>query len=190
MLAAGSSRRFNGIKQLAMVEHQPMLKRAIDQLALNGQLLPELASFTLILGANVERIEPIIPQFVRAVHFAKWQAGMGASLAFAVDQMSSDVTHLLVTLADQVDVSRDLLRGIIRHCQHDPDLIIAAKYAGICGPPVIFPRRFFGHLAKLEGDRGARTILKNHCQQVKTIDMPQGLSDIDTYDDLQRWLQR
>lgn len=189
MLAAGNSRRFKGIKQLAMVDHQPMIKRALGQLAHNDRLLPELHSFTLILGAHAKQIAPVVPAYVQTILFTQWQAGMGASLAFAVGQLPQDVSHLLVTLADQIDVSRELLKTIVNHCQHHPDQIIAASYADIYGPPVIFPRRFFAQLAMLEGDQGARSLLKAHRHHVKAIDMPQALTDIDTQADLQRWSQ-
>lgn len=188
MLAAGNSRRFNGIKQLTILHDIPLIARVIGQYAVNGHLMRELQSMTVILGAHAAKIVPVLPNFVQSKTCENWQQGMGASLAFAVEQLNQDVSHLLVVLGDQVDVSHDLISLLMHHCHQSPDKIIAAKYADICGPPVIFPRHFFAQLAKLEGDQGARALLKIHWQQVEAIDMPQAQTDIDTQADLQCWL--
>lgn len=188
ILAAGNSRRFKGIKQLALVHDKPMLNHVTGKFAVHGVLMPQLHSLTVILGSQAEQIRPLLPDYVQCKICDNWQQGMGVSLAFAVRNVNQDVSHLLVVLADQVDVNPELISQLIDQCHQSPDKIITAKYADICGPPVIFPRHFFGQLAKLEGDQGARSLLNVHWQQVKAIDMPQARTDIDSQADLQAWL--
>ena len=190
MLAAGNSRRFKGIKQLAMLQGKPMISHVTGQFAVHGELMPQLQSLTVILGSEAGRIRPLLPDYVHSKVCDNWQEGMGASLAFAARHVKQDVSHLLVVLADQVDITQAQITKLLQYSYLAPDKIIVANSQHIKGPPVIFPRRFFASLAKLEGDRGARTLLKTHCQQVLCVDLPQAQNDIDTRADLQHWLAR
>ncbi|MFT6899263.1 MAG: molybdenum cofactor cytidylyltransferase [Paraglaciecola sp.] len=190
MLAAGNSRRFKGIKQLAVVHGKPMIGHVAGKFFDHGELMPELHSLTVILGSQAEKIRPLLPDHVHSKVCENWQEGMGASLAFAAQHVKQDVSHLLVVLADQVDIGQAQITKLIQNSYLAPEKIIVASFGHISGPPVIFPRRFFASLAKLKGGQGARTLLKTHCQQVLTVDLPQAQSDIDSPADLQHWLAR
>ncbi|MFQ3219715.1 MAG: molybdenum cofactor cytidylyltransferase [Paraglaciecola sp.] len=190
MLAAGNSRRFKGIKQLAMVRGKPMIGHVTGQFAVHGKLMPELHSLTVILGSDAEKIRPLLPDHVHSKVCMNWQDGMGASLALAASQVEPDVSHLLVVLADQVDIGQPQITKLIQNSYLAPDKIIVASFEHITGPPVIFPRRFFASLARLKGDQGAKKLLKTHCQQVLRVDLPQAQNDIDTWADLQHWQGR
>ena len=106
MLAAGQSKRFNGIKQLAKVNGQPMLLHTLTQLTEHGDLTRELCEFNLVLGANAAHILPYVPDYVSPCIFPQWQQGMGATIAFGVQKANSESSHLLVTLADQVAITQ------------------------------------------------------------------------------------
>jgi molybdenum cofactor cytidylyltransferase len=53
------------------------------------------------------------------------------------------------------------------------------------GNPVIFSLEFYGHLAEITGDIGARNIIRNHSDHVKEIEIndPWCFMDIDTQSD-------
>jgi molybdenum cofactor cytidylyltransferase len=187
MLAAGNSRRFKGIKQLAMLHDKTMINHVTGQFYTHGELIPQLQSLTVILGSQAEQIRPLLPDYVHSKVCINWQDGMGASLAFAARHIKPDVSHLLVVLGDQVDIAQVQITKLIQHSYLAPDKIIVARFKHITGPPVIFPRRFFASLAKLNGDKGAKTLLKTHCHQVLAVDLPEAQNDIDTQADLQRW---
>ena len=58
--------------------------------------------------------------------------------------------------------------------------IIAAKYAGIEGTPVLFDRHYFERLKQLIGDKGARSVLIDNREDLETLDFEKGIFDIDT----------
>jgi molybdenum cofactor cytidylyltransferase len=74
---------------------------------------------------------------------------------------------------------------IERFATGDADLV-ASAYSGTQGPPALFGRRFFSELEELRGDRGARSVLSAHVDELVLVDFPEGAHDVDTAADLRR----
>ena len=55
------------------------------------------------------------------------------------------------------------------------------------GPPTFFDKSLFQELSELEGDIGAKSIIRRYFDKIETIDFEKGNLDIDTIDDL-KWL--
>lgn len=92
---------------------------------------------------------------------------------------------VLILLADQPLVSVEDLHRILREHQAHPDAIVAADYGDdVLGPPSLFPARWFDALGALQGDRGARALLREHRASVRTLAMPDAGVDVDTPEDL------
>lgn len=189
MLAAGQSKRFNGIKQLADVNGQAMLSHTLSNLTGNGALINSFEEFNLVLGANASLILPIVPDYVTPYIFADWQKGMGASLAYGVKHINDKSSHVFVTLGDQVAISHEQIATMLNYCKHSPEKIIAAAYEKIAGVPAIFPKEYFPELCKLDADKGARKILQQYQSEVVAIDIPNAHFDIDTQEALSYWCQ-
>ena len=54
------------------------------------------------------------------------------------------------------------------------------------GVPVLFGRTFFAELLMLQGQEGAKKILKNHPDDIVLIPFEQGNIDIDSPEDYER----
>jgi molybdenum cofactor cytidylyltransferase len=109
---------------------------------------------------------------------------MATSIRAGVTSVPSNCRGVLIALADQVAVTPDDLRRLI-DCWHDqPHRIAAAWYSDIAGVPAIFPAALFGELAKLQGDRGARELLKREAGEVTRVPMPTASVDVDAPGDL------
>lgn len=178
LLAAGAGRRFGGGKQLADLDGRPLLRHALD-LALQLQERPHV-----LLGADAEQLRPLLPDGVVAIIHPGWAEGLGSSLAAGIRTLPDDCPGVLVLLADQPALRVTALRELIVLWQRDPTQVCCARYAGQPGVPAIFPRRLFGELAALTGDRGARHILLRETGIAQQIEMPEAGIDIDTDDDL------
>ena len=61
---------------------------------------------------------------------------------------------------------------------------MAASYAGIVGPPALFPRRCFAALGGLRGDEGARVLLQRELDTLVRVPLPNAAIDIDEPEDL------
>jgi len=181
LLAAGSSSRFGSPKQLADIAGRPMLARALDTVS----QLERRHAVTVVLGANAERLEPLVHEAAANVAFNPDHArGMASSIRVGLTQAPFDARGALITLADQVAVTADDLRQLVSRWEQQPDRIVAAQYAGTIGVPAIFPVDLFRELAELQGDRGARVVLLRYPERVIGVPMPSAAQDIDTPEDL------
>jgi len=61
-----------------------------------------------------------------------------------------------------------------------PLICAACEYGEVLGVPALFGRALFGSLAALEGDEGARRIIRGHHGATTRIPFPLGILDIDT----------
>lgn len=183
LLAAGSASRFGSAKLLLDVGGRPMLDRALETLlevALRERIV-------VVLGAHADLLEPRVrPYGVRVVVNPEHASGIASSLRTGISQLKSDCRGVLVALADQVAVNSDDLERLISTWEDAPDRIAAARYDSVIGVPAIFPAAMRAELANLQGDRGARDLLRHHATQVVSVPMPSAAVDVDTPEDLQR----
>jgi molybdenum cofactor cytidylyltransferase len=141
LLAAGDSRRYGGIKQLAEIQGEPMLRRAARSALEQG--VPVL----VVTGAHAEQVEAALDAMpLRVMRFDDWHEGMGSSLAAGVRYLFAEhpqASALLLCLADQPLLDAALLRDMLQRHASAPQHILVSEQNGIEGPPVLFPRDCF-----------------------------------------------
>lgn len=185
VLAAGGSRRLGRPKQLVVVDGQTLLARAIGHLR-----RAEVASIRVVLG----RPDAVIDAEVTAsgatlVRSEAPEEGMAASLRAAIASIVEAAGEapygVLLTVVDQMAVTAPHLGRLVR-AFHDGGerRVIASRYAGVVGVPVIWPSRRLEALASLRGDVGARAALR-HEGAVSSVDLPGGERDLDVPADLE-----
>ncbi|WP_412460108.1 NTP transferase domain-containing protein [Pseudomonas sp. SC11] len=182
VLAAGQGSRFGSDKRQAQLDDthtvlQATLARALESFdRVYVVLRPGDDPSTLGIGSRV-----------RTVHAEHALDGMGASLAAGIDAMAASDAHAVaVLLGDMPWIATATLTTLV--CQADQQSIVLPCYQGRRGHPVIFGRRFWPALARLDGDHGGRALIEAnpHACQVIEVDDPGILHDIDTPGDLQR----
>lgn len=181
LLAAGSSSRFGGCKQLAPLNGKPLVVHALEA------LLPLFdGSLFIVLGASRDQIRPLVASRSQVIEHRHWRKGIGSSIALGVTAIEArlDYDAILVALADQARLGSDDYRRLIE--RFDGERIVAAGYAGRAGVPAIFPASRFATLCRLDGDRGARPLLDAMGAQIVSVPMPAAADDIDTIEDLRR----
>jgi molybdenum cofactor cytidylyltransferase len=90
----------------------------------------------------------------------------------------------MLLLADQPLVDAAYLRRMVDTWMRDPERIVASEYAGVTGPPVIFPARCYDDLIELDGDSGARQVIRSNAAFLTTLDCANAAVDIDRKEDL------
>lgn len=108
---------------------------------------------------------------------------MSASVKQATRQAQAlGATHVVYALADMPMVTKSILDALMDGARHHPLGVIRACHGGEAGNPVVLPLVLFADdLLALEGDKGARSILKLTAHPVMDIECGPGvLSDIDT----------
>ena len=186
ILAAGSSSRFGSVKQLLHFNNKTLLQHVIDE-AIDAGAEPVI----VITGANADEVEKEIKnKKVEFVFNKSWKEGMASSIAAGVKKaitLINDIEKIIITVSDQPFVSSTLFKQLYQTQEKNVQQIVACSYADTIGTPVLFTQNYFDALMSLEGEEGAKKILKANNSDVATIDFPQGAIDIDTqkdYDDL------
>jgi molybdenum cofactor cytidylyltransferase len=108
--------------------------------------------------------------------------GMAASLVHAL-LAAQDADGWVIALADMPFVAPDTMETLAHAIDHGAD-IAAPVYLGQRGNPVAFSREHLPRLLRLEGDQGARGLLKDFPVREVRVDDPGILRDIDTPEDL------
>ncbi|MEE4740093.1 nucleotidyltransferase family protein [Pseudomonas alliivorans] len=176
LLAAGRSRRFDGDKRLATLPCGRTLLRASIENALHvfnevWVVLRE-EDDTELLGVQLE---------VNVVRSPQADLGMGHSLASGIAAlMPSSADAVAVLLADMPWIQPATLQSLASMA--NPRRIALPGHDGQRGHPVIIGRDFWPLLLNLEGDQGAKSIIKSHPERcdVLVCEDPGILRDADT----------
>jgi molybdenum cofactor cytidylyltransferase len=108
--------------------------------------------------------------------------GMATSLVTGIHH-SQDALGWLVALGDMPHVRPATISALAREVEEGADIAVPL-YQGQRGNPVAFSRRHLSLLLALEGDTGARGIVRNYPNKEVAVDDPGILQDIDTPSDL------
>lgn len=184
VLAAGSATRLGGGKQLLPLAGRPLLGHVLDT-ARHAALEPLL----LVLGAAADEVR-------RQVDLAGWTVvenpahldGQSTSVRAAVSALPEDVEAVVFLLGDQPEVDPDVVRRLVARYRSGSAPIVQPRYAEGRGNPVLIARPLFPDLLALQGDEGARPLLRRHADLVDLLDAGD-LSrpdDVDTPDDYAR----
>jgi len=182
VLAAGSASRYGTLKQLARLEGQSLLQRA---LRLAWQVSGP--NTVLVVGAQWQRVidegGALNPFIVRNENYA---SGIASSIAVGIRAIRPLADAALILLADQPLITAEHLLLLQEEWRASPASIVATAFAGIAGPPAIFPANYFDELLVLRGDSGARSLIVDHDDALISVPFPDAAIDIDTPEDLQR----
>jgi len=184
LLAAGASSRFLGTKQLAQIGGKTLVERALDAIPV------EVRETVVVLGHEATAVAAAlgVRKGVTVVLNADYRAGMGGSIRTGILALASEAEGAMILLADQPFVTRPLLRRMLREFEAGGARgIVAAAQGDLVTPPAIFSRKYFGELADLRGDQGARSVIERHPRDVHLVRVRsrRTLTDIDTRDDLE-----
>jgi CTP:molybdopterin cytidylyltransferase MocA len=182
LLAAGGSRRLGAPKQLVEVAGEPLVRRAARAALTTGP-----AQTLVVVGAQAEQVWNAVADLpVARVECAEWTAGLSASIQAGLRAVDRDVSAALFVLCDQPALEAVHLRALVEQWRSEPGRAAASAYAGTLGVPAILPRSWFGALARLRGDRGARDLLRARAAEVQGVTAAALAVDVDEPGDLAR----
>ncbi|WP_419211584.1 nucleotidyltransferase family protein [Maribacter sp. X9] len=184
IMAAGASKRMDGIKQLLPWKTSNFLLETIKTVKESNA-----TSIHVVLGANADSIIDqcnLEEQNVELIINPDWSLGLGKSIALGVKKLT-EKKHIpdgiLICLADQPLLSTEYLNSVITSYTKQPSKIVASIYRNRAGVPALFPKFFYPNLVLLEGDQGAKNILEDINNEIIVLNAHGQLTDIDTKDD-------
>jgi len=185
ILAAGTASRMGDLKQLLPLGDSTILEQVI-QLTLNENFSEIIA----IIGYEKARIKSEItinnPLF-RWMENEKYSSGQSTSLRLGIKKTKSN--SFMVFLGDLPFIKSETVRIVFEKGKQmkdkiDDPFIIRPLYKNVAGHPVFFANLDYQFFQKLEGDQGAKALIKNIDRQIFIDVEDEGiLLDIDTLAD-------
>jgi molybdenum cofactor cytidylyltransferase len=188
VLAAGSSSRLGQPKQLLELDGRPLLQHAID--AAEGAGLRDVV---LVLGHRSDDVAAAISTSsgTRIVVNPDYLQGQATSLRAGLRAMHDEAGGAIVLLGDQPAITSASLRAVVSAYQASGRPVVQASYGGRPGHPVLFDRGVWADLLAVEGDTGARELLKEHPDWVERVELGGEVpEDLDTWQDYERLKER
>ena len=173
ILAAGRGRRFGSDKRRYLIDGEPMLVKTTSIYVslfddVRVVLRPgddELAAAVTELGATV-------------VEAPDADAGQSRTLAAGVASLDG-IDRVLVALGDMPFVTTETLQMLEDHEPGRP--IVRPVHGGRAGNPIRFDAAVFPELLEIDGDQGAREIIKADPTRVALLEIDDSgvLADVD-----------
>jgi molybdenum cofactor cytidylyltransferase len=188
ILAAGASTRLGRPKQLLPWQGITLLQHAV-QTALTVTTQP-----VVVTGANEEYLATEINTGqVELVHNPHWQQGIASSIRCGLQALlnrTPSPDQVIFMVCDQPFVTAGLLLNLINEQQKSRQPIVASAYADTLGIPALFDKSMFPQLLDLEGDTGARKLIRQYGAAVASVSFPEGKIDIDTQGEYQELMDK
>ena len=186
VLAAGGSTRLGKPKQLLKYKGKSLLHRAVGAAVDCG-----CGKVTVVLGFEAEEIAKELGDLpVNIVLNDIWSDGISSSIKKGLAsllEMNPDLAAVVLMLSDQPYVTEKTIGSLVKGYKSSGKPIVAAEYDGVVGVPALFDRRMFAELTSLEGDAGARFVIRQHIGlKLATVPAPEASFDVDTLEDYER----
>ena len=183
VMAAGAATRYGSAKQLARLPSGCTLVRHAALTALETGLPVQI-----VIGAHGELVRAeLVGLELAIVDATEWWRGVGRSIAQGIDALIARVdkpTSVLLTLADLPQVRAGDLSRLADLHRASPDRLLVSGFGENRGPPCLFPADCLPALQALEGDEGARAVLKANASRVTAVPLEAAGFDIDRPSDL------
>jgi molybdenum cofactor cytidylyltransferase len=179
VLAAGSGSRFGapGEKLRALTRGRPLVLWAIDAAA-----AADLDELVVVTGST--DLSDIVPDDSTILRNEDWASGQATSLGVALHWCQQQGhTSAVVGLGDLPGLTAEAWRAVA-DAAGGP--IAVATYAGRRGHPVRLDATVWT-LLPVEGDEGARSLMRRRPELVVEVACDGIPADIDTREDLARW---
>ena len=176
VLAAGRASRMGEEKLLLFLDGQPVIRHVVETVARAGLL----ETLVVVNPRNRDAIADALPDAsARLVCNARFHDGIATSIAAGTAAVCETSQAMMLLQGDQPLVTTDMLLALVDAWQGSRPAFVAASYDGLTTTPVLFSRALYPELRGLEGDVGAREVLRRHAGQ--TLEFPAWTGgDLDT----------
>jgi len=156
VLAAGRSSRLGRPKQLLPLRGEPLIRHTLRQV-----LTSSLDEVIVVTGHKADEVRVAVADLpIACVFNPDAAAGQSTSVRAGLAALSPDVEAAVFVLGDQPGVDPNVIDALIAAWRASRSPVVAPHYEDRIGNPVLFDRQVFPELSQLEGDAGARPVVR------------------------------
>ncbi|PPR15226.1 MAG: Nicotine blue oxidoreductase [Alphaproteobacteria bacterium MarineAlpha9_Bin3] len=184
ILAAGQSNRMQNINKLLIkIKNKSMIQKIIE-----SSLESMINNTVVVLGHDSENLLKLLNnKNITTIINKEYKNGQSSSLQAGISALPEDCDAAIILLADMPDITPSIINQlIVNYNPSENKSIIIPTYKNKRGNPVLIDREFFPDILLINGDKGAKDIIKANKKYIKEIPQKESfvLKDIDTKEDL------
>ena len=173
-------------KQLLPIRGKPLIRHMAE-----SAVAAPVSPVVVVLGAEAEKVRETLAGLpVKIAVNSEWSAGLSSSLRVGVETAlthASGVSALIICLADQPNLTQEHLQRLIARFGEGGCTAVASLAGETTMPPILFDRSWFAKLGALQGDVGARALLRERMDEVATVPIDSA-EDLDTPEDYAKYV--
>ena len=181
------SKRFGQPKQLARLGNKPLLEWVVD-----SALASRLDKIVLVLGHAhqfiLQALEAKVnhPRLQTAIN-NRYREGQGGSLHAGLSNIQEEYDSVMFILGDQPLLRPDTIDLLLERYRQSAKSICVPVYHGKRGNPTIFSQTMYDNLKAIQGDIGAREVIRANQEHILYVELddPSCFTDIDSPQDLE-----
>ncbi len=176
ILASGMSRRFRGSNKLLLPAGGIPLVRRVVQAYVAESVTPVY----VVVGFEADQVVTALSGLpVNPVWNPHYALGQSRALVRGIQALPASTGAVLIGVADQPYLTAGVIRAIVDRFRTTDAPIVAPRYDGQRGNPVLFRADLFPELLAVEGDEGGRSVIGRHAPEVEWVDFDDGTIGVD-----------
>jgi molybdenum cofactor cytidylyltransferase len=144
----------------------------------------------VVFSEENEKLRALVPRDYHVVINRRSREGISTSLKAGVAAVDPRSQGILFALGDQPFVGVDVYQELVQYHRRHMTLLTWPVYKGKRGNPVLFDRRLWPELMKIEGDEGGKQIMACTApEEIGQVEVAESgvLIDIDTPDEYEKY---
>ncbi len=189
VMSAGAGTRMQGrIKPLLPWRGRTLVENAIQAAADSS-----VSETVLVLGSHADEIRARIGETpARVILNLDWEEGHASTVRAGLRSLAAETDAALFVNVDQPWLTAGVIDAILKRYRETDAPIVAPRFAGRRGNPVLFNRSLWPELGALQGEQGGRVLLDAHAGQVEWVEFDDArpAEDVDTVEEYDALVRR
>ncbi len=167
LLAAGQSKRMDGENKLTKkIKGKPLILHAVKNI-----LNSSIDELIIVVGHQKEIIEKIVEknEKIKFIFNESFENGMASSIKVGLKHLPEKTEAFFICLADMPNVNHNVYNKLIKFKNNNE--IIVPTYNGQQGNPILFSKSIKNTILTVEGDIGAKHIIKRNKQKIFQLEI-------------------